>query len=126
MRQIQLEFILIQLRAAAPTGASEQLAFISAMTMEYGAEIEQLLGTLILIHNGAQDTPVEFDRQALVERIRETLPTDVRIVHGRAPGTCGRLGGDRRLFYGATFLGCDYAIARVFELEPGSIENLAP
>lgn len=124
MRQIQLEFLLLQFRAPSPTGASHLLALITEVAADFGAEVEQLLGTLILIHNGAQGAQSKFDREALVKRFQDELPGDLRIIHGHAPGTCGNLGGDGRLFYGATFLGSDYAIARIFELPPGSVENL--
>lgn len=126
MRQVRIEFILLQFGALSPATASELIGTIAEAAMKHEAEIEQLLGTVVLIHHGAHEEKMSIDRAAFVAELQTLLPADHRIVHGRAPGTYGDLGSDHKKFYGLTFLGSEYAMARLFELDPGTVEELMP
>jgi hypothetical protein len=122
MRHVQLEFLLIHFTAQSAVAASETIASLASLAGGEDVAIEQLLGTLVLLHHGAHPSGKGFDRNAFVAKALKEIP-DARIVHGRAPGSCGNFGGDRWMSYGVTFLGCQFALARVLELPPGTAED---
>lgn len=124
MSQTQIEFVLAQFRTVSPVKASQYIAAMSDAAIRHDAQMEQIMGTLVLIYHTPELSKSEFDRSRFVDETQALLPHDSKIVHGVAPGFLGNLGNERRLFYAATFLGCDFAIARVFEMEAGRIEEL--
>ncbi|MGB0580718.1 MAG: hypothetical protein ACPGVU_13535 [Limisphaerales bacterium] len=124
MSQTQMEFVLAQFRTVSPVKASQFIAAMSDTAIRHDAQMEQLMGTLVLIYHTPELSEKEFNRSRLVDEAQALLPHDSRIVHGVAPGFLGNLGNETRMFYAATFLGCDFAIARVFEMDAGRVEEL--
>ncbi len=121
-----IELILAFVRGDTPMQIGERMGQVADIGVEHGAIAHDLVSSLVVLAHGTHPAPSErqFSRTALVNSLRHTFGSNIKIVHGAASGHYGNFGSDTRFSFTFSIPHFDEALATLGRLEFGQTEEI--
>jgi len=126
LSQGPVEFILAAVQGASPNETGERLGSVATIARQSGWMIQNLLCNLAVFVHGTLPIkePLVLDRSALANKLLQSSPSNIKIVHGVEAAFFGNMGGSARITYGVLLPSFLEAMSRLNALPFGRAQEI--